>query len=76
MRVLFIGLSKISDLSVLSGMKGLEELQLGNTPVSDVTPLAGLTKLKTLELKDTAVTDFSPLKDIYPNLTKKDFELN
>jgi Leucine-rich repeat (LRR) protein len=57
-------------------MTGLEQLQLGNTPVSDVTPLAGLTNLKTLELKDTAVTDFSPLKDIYPNLTDKDFELN
>ena len=57
-------------------MKDLEKLQLHDTKITDVSPLAGLTKLKQLTLKNTAVTDFSPLKDIYPNLTEKDFELN
>jgi Leucine-rich repeat (LRR) protein len=77
MRVLFLSWSTIADLSVLSRMKGLEELKLDNCgQVSDVTPLASLPKLMRLSLAETAVTDFSPLKDIYPNLTEKDFELD
>lgn len=75
LRVLFIDWSKISDLTVLSGLTRLEELTFTNSQVTDVTPLAVLTNLKKLKLAENPITDLSPLKDIYPNLTEKDFEM-
>ncbi len=75
LKTLLLEYSTFADTSVLAGLKDLDMLQLHSTKVADVSPLAGLTKLRNLSLADTMVTDFSPLKDIYPNLTKKDFEM-
>jgi Leucine-rich repeat (LRR) protein len=75
LRVLSAENSTMSDLSVLAGLTGLEILGLKKTKVTDVTPLAGLKKLTRLDFSENAITDFSPLKEIYPNLTEKDFEL-
>jgi len=75
LNTLMINYSTFSDLSVLSGMKDLFTLYIDNTLVSDLTPLANLTNLKVLKLEGSLVTDYSPIKDIYPNLTEKDFEM-
>ena len=49
----------VSDLSPLSGLTGLTELNLWNTQVTDLRPLSGLTGLATLYLHHTPVTDLS-----------------
>jgi len=65
-------------VEMLSGMTSLKSLYLVNTPV-DISPLAGLTNLKTLYLAEPLVGKYEPnysaLKDIYPNLTDKNFEM-
>ena len=75
LNTLYIEYSTIRDLSCLSGLTNLQTLGLKNTQVTDVSPLAGLTNLKELMLEGNAITDYSPLKNIYPNLTNKDFEI-
>lgn len=68
----------IGSVEVLSGMTSLQSLNLTNTPV-DLSPLAGLTKLKTLYLAEPLPGKYEPnylaLKEIYPNLTEKNFEM-
>jgi hypothetical protein len=54
------GLS-IIDISPISSMTDLRELNLGGSKVTDVTPISGLTNLRVLNLYDTPVRDLSPL---------------
>jgi internalin A len=67
--------NQIADIGALSGMTGLYRLYLDENQITDVTPLAGLKNLTSLKLAENPIEDFSPLKDIYPNLTEKDFEM-
>lgn len=66
----------IGSVEVLSGLTNLNSLFLKKVPV-DITPLAGLTNLRTLYLSEPIAggyePDYSILKDIYPNLTDKNF---
>jgi hypothetical protein len=54
------GLSTV-DITPLSSLTRLEELNLFGTKVTDVSPLAKLAHLRVLYLKDTPVGDLSPL---------------
>ena len=71
---LWIKGNSIQDLSPIANMKNLERLYMEENLVQDLSPLAGLTKLTSLLVSDNPVMDYSVLKDIYPNLTEKDFE--
>ena len=67
------------DVDAIAGLTNLKALYLQNLPI-DFTSLAGLTNLTTLYLAgpmgDGLYTpDYSPLKDMYPNLTDKNFEM-
>jgi Leucine-rich repeat (LRR) protein len=68
--------SQLADISAVSNFSKLWRLILINCNVSDISPAAGLTNLKEVMLEGNPIKDYSPLKDIYPNLEKKDFELN
>lgn len=65
----------VADIGPLAALTDLNYLDIANTQVTDLTPLAHLTHLVGLKLENDAITDFSPLKDVYTNLTDKDFEM-
>lgn len=54
----------LTDLSALSGLTQLQYLHLNDTAVSDVTALSGLKQLQHLDLSDTAVSDVSALSGL------------
>jgi NACHT domain len=56
--------SQIYDLSPLSGLNGLQRLDLSGTRVSDLSPLSGLNELQRLNLRGTQVSDLSPLSSL------------
>lgn len=51
----------LSDVSVLSQLKGLVSLRIDNTNVSDLTPIQDLIELQGLSLKRTPVSDLAPI---------------
>ena len=53
--------TRISDLSVLSDLTGLQQLYLNNTRISDISALSGLTGLLGLDLDNTRVVDLRPV---------------
>ena len=63
--------TKVSDISHLSEITSLKNLQLDRTDVTDISPLAGLKNLERLHLRETRVTDIMPLKNL-----KKLIQLN
>ena len=65
---------ELMDISLLSQVPTLEVVDLSWNLVSDVTPLADL-PLRELYLAGCPVEDYSPLKDLYPNLTGRNFEI-
>ena len=48
----------------LRQIKGLREINLGETAVSDLSPLRGLTGLQELRLFQTGVNDLAPLRGL------------
>ena len=55
----------ISDISLLSGLTGLTELDVGmNQWISDLSPLSGLTNLTKLRLEVNQISDLSPLSGL------------
>lgn len=73
-RLSFVGLQSLDasfsrltseHLTHLSGLSGLQRLNLNGTNVRDVSPLSSLATLQTLSLKDTQVSDVSPLKGLF-----------
>lgn len=68
--------SKYTDLSPLSKMTYLNELNLSGTPISDLSELRNLNDLEVLNISNTNVSDLSPLqylinlKKIYLNDTR------
>jgi hypothetical protein len=64
---LYLGGSRISDISMLASFHSLRELSLYRAPVRDVSPLAAHPSLQILHLFGTHVNDISDLSDL-PNL--------
>ena len=61
--------NEMSDLSPLSGLTNLKELNLsgdieGNEDIRDLSPLSGLTSLKSLHLPAEQIEDLSPLSGL------------
>lgn len=56
------GESQYSDLTPLSKMTYLNELDLSGTPISDLSDLRNLSNLIKLNISDTKITDLSPLQ--------------
>ena len=54
----------MSDISVLSGLKALKNLDLSDTNVSDISALSGLKALTNLDLSCTKVNDISALRGL------------
>ncbi len=71
-------INDIKNVDALSALASLKTLYLNGLPI-DFSPLAGLTNLTTLYVTEPFPgkyePDYSVLKDIYPNLTDKNFEL-
>ena len=59
-----LGNSKLCDLSSVSALKRLTELELSGTSVTDLRPLASLAGLKVLHLSLMPVFDLSPLANL------------
>ena len=53
--------NRISDLSPLSTLTGLNGLNLAGNAIADLSPLAGLTRLTSLNLGGNEISDLSPL---------------
>ncbi len=66
----------IRDISVFSGMEGLEYLQLSYNEIQDISPLAGLNQLAYAELSNNRIKDITPLKNLdkltYVNLQENE----
>ncbi len=60
---------KLSDISMLSHLGNLEELELRDNEISDLSPLIKLNKLKKLDLRDNQITDITPISRLI-NLKK------
>lgn len=58
-----IVLEDITDLSPLSGLNRLEQIELKHNPIEDLSPLKALPSLRELYLYDTLVSDLSVLSD-------------
>ena len=66
----------LTDISALAKLTSIWELQLSGNRITDISPLSGLTGLKTLLLSGNQISDYHPLKEIYPELTIYDFEID
>ena len=84
MRVLNLNGNHVSDISVISNLTGLEELNLGdNIDITNIGSLKGLSKLTWLNLSNSQIADITPLLKLNNltylnlegvNLPKKDLE--
>jgi NACHT domain len=63
-RVLDLGDTEISDISLLSTLTQLKRLDIDNTHVTNISPLSALTQLEELYFPITQVTDISPLSTL------------
>ena len=52
---------EFSNLTPLSGLAKLQQLDLSHTLVTDLTPLAGLAELQQLDVSNTLITELTPL---------------
>ena len=66
---------EISDISALSGLTNLANLELGSNNISDISALSGLTNLTYLGLWDNNISDISALNGL-TNLTNLNLEDN
>ena len=56
---------RVSDLSPLTGLTSLKDLDLtGTLTITDISPLRGLASLTDLDLTQSRITDLSPLADL------------
>ena len=64
LKYLDLSKTKVSDISLLSGLKALTNLDLSKTNVSDISTLSGLKALTNLDLSCTKVNDISALSGL------------
>lgn len=62
--VLSLSVTYTRDLTALTTLTGLRDLQLSMSAIRDISPLSSLTNLRNLDLHNTWVTDLSPLKGL------------
>ncbi|MBY0757210.1 leucine-rich repeat domain-containing protein [Clostridium sardiniense] len=60
--------NKVSDISPLSGLTKLTNLNLQGNQISNISPLSGLTKLTNLDLQENQINNINPLLGLI-NLT-------
>ena len=60
----WINSNSVSNLSPLSGLTHLRELNLGFNNISDLSPLSGLTHLTRLDLRNNTIGDLSALAEL------------
>ena len=58
---LYLGKNKITDISVISSMTSLVNLDLSNNKISDISPLSKLTGLEVLNLSNNNISSLSAL---------------
>lgn len=56
-----IVIQKISDISVLSGLKDLSKIELKHNQITDLSPVSGMEHLTSVGINDNPVRDISPL---------------
>ena len=56
--------NRISDISLISRLKNLKELHLGENEIVDVAPLSGLISLEDLNLGTNKIRDLSPIAEL------------
>ncbi|WP_156295475.1 leucine-rich repeat domain-containing protein [Methylobacterium aquaticum] len=61
----------LEDISPLSGLPNLQQVNCSGTQVSDLSPLSGLPNLQQVDCGGTQVSDLSPLSGL-PNLQQVD----
>ena len=61
LRVLVVDTSEVSDLTPLAGLENLEALSVVRSEVSDLAPLARLENLRVLKLYKNRISDIAPL---------------
>lgn len=64
LRVLCVAAQQIQDISALSSLTELFQVELRFNSVSDITPLAGMKDLAVVGLNSNPVTDISPLASL------------
>ncbi len=61
LRVLILRHNQISDVSPLAGLVNLENLNLVSNQINDISPLTKLTNLRILDLENNQISNVSPL---------------
>lgn len=59
--VLHLNEMDLTDISDLTYMIGIKDLQLADNSITDISPLAGMTAMLNLDLSDNSISDLSPL---------------
>lgn len=57
------GGDRLSDISLIGEMAGLEVLDLGENHITDIGPLAGLIRLRELDLRENYISDITALRE-------------
>ena len=60
----FVNSNSVSDISALSGLMQLKDLDLSDNSISDISALSGLTQLETLWISDSTISDISALSGL------------
>jgi hypothetical protein len=61
---LSVGYMNVSDLTFVSNLTELDELNIGMMPISSIEPLRSLLSPETVTLDRTTIVDISPLLDL------------
>lgn len=72
---LVLSYNYINDIKALAHLPEIVRLKLNNNNISDIEVLSELKNLRTLYLDGNPISNYSPVKDIYVQLTDKDFIL-
>lgn len=75
MKTLIANNCGIDDISMLSSLTNLTNLQLNNNDITNISALSALNKLKTLKLRGNFITDYTPVQLFYTQITTKDFSV-
>lgn len=72
---LYIGGEKLTDIALITSIKGIKKLNLADSHISDVKPLAALEGIESLNLSENMISDVSALAKL-AKLTSLDLSEN